>query len=133
MFEYQGWATILASYHENEAQEENFDKASRLLIDKLNSIAAPHFESGIKYFNGSLRCWFIGFSNHCAQEWFEILEFYRLLAENAPGSYGILSCRDDEDEDKNNEFRIFVLKKGKVIEVNDLLLSPCIPEIEEIG
>ena len=132
MFEYQGWATILASYYEDEALEDKFNSISRELISEVNNISREHFECGIKYFNGLLRCWFIGFSNHKPKEWEEILDFYYLLSKKAPGSYGILSYRDDEDEYKNNEFRVFLLKKGNVIEVDDELLSPCIPEIEEI-
>ena len=130
MFEYQGWVTILPHYQTNESIEAQFHGIEKMLIAKLTEIAADNFASGIRYFNGNLRCWFLGYCNHRSQEWYDIMAFFQLLAEKAPGSYGILSCRDDEDEYKNNAFRIFVLKKGCLTEADDYYLSPCIPEIE---
>lgn len=60
------------------------------------------------------------------------MAYFQTLAAKAPGSYGILSCWDDEDPVKNNAFQIFILKKGRIIEADDIWLSPCVPEIEEI-
>lgn len=132
MFEYQGWATILPDWQENEIREARFPEIEKILIARLQAIAADHFASGIRHFNGNLRCRFLGYSNHRAQEWHDIMAFFQLLAEKAPGSYGILSCRDDEDESKNNAFRVFLLKKGRLTETADYYLSPCIPVIEEL-
>ena len=133
MFEYQGWASILASYYENDEAEDFFEKyIAKDLIERFKKISNHNLESNIRCINGQLRCWFIGFSNRCPQEWREFLEFFHLLAEVAPGSYGIMSCRDDENVKRYNEFQVFLLKKGHVVEATDTFLSPCVPEIEEI-
>lgn len=139
MFEYQGWATILPTYYEDDAAEDAFDdETAAELIAELEKLAADHKACninnacGIGYMNGNLRCWFMGYSNHRCQEWEEIMAYFQTLAAKAPGSYGILSCRDDEDPVKNNAFQIFILKKGRIIEADDIWLSPCVPEIEEI-
>ena len=76
--------------------------------------------------------WVLALLVHGIQEWEEIMAYFQTLAAKAPGSYGILSCRDDEDPVKNNAFQIFILKKGRIIETDDIWLSPCVPEIEEI-
>ena len=139
MFEYQGWATILPTYYEDDAAEDAFDdEIAAELIAELEKLVADHKACninnacGIGYMNWHLRCWFMGYSNHRAQEWEEIMAYFQTLAAKTPGSYGILSCRDDEDPVKNNAFQIFILKKGRIIEADDIWLSPCVPEIEEI-
>ncbi len=122
MFEYQGWATILPTYYEDDAAEDAFDdEIAAELIAELEKLAADHKACninnacGIGYMNGHLRCWFMGYSNHRYQEWEEIMAYFQTLAAKVPGSYGILSCRDDEDPVKNNAFQIFILKKGRII------------------
>ncbi len=133
MFEYQGWLTISASYYEDEVAEQYFDNVIiKELFSELEKISAPNFECGIRFFNGRLRCWFIGFSNHKSDEWKDILNFLNLVSKKANGSYGIFSFHDDEEQGKENMFQHIILKKGKIIIMPDSFLSPCIPEIEEI-
>jgi hypothetical protein len=133
MFEYQGWATIKASYYENDDIEDAFDDVAALLSAAFARLPKSNLETGMKYFNGMLRFWVLGCSNHKPPEWAEYLNFFQLLASRAPGSYGMLSCRDDEDQNgRENQFQLFILKKGKLEEQDDNLLSPCVPVIEEL-
>ena len=63
------------------------------------------------------------------------VQILKWVAENGPGSYGLLYVRDDDDRkrDKNygNEFRVWVLKRGNVYEMDDPFLSPFVPECSD--
>lgn len=49
----------------------------------------------------------------------------------APGSYGLLHLRDDEEPAHDNEVRVLRLARGNVTQHTELLLSPCIPTLED--
>lgn len=62
----------------------------------------------------------------------EIINLYQFIADQAPGSYGLLYTRDDEDiEGYDNEFRVFVLARGIIQQKEDVLLSPFVPIVED--
>ncbi len=64
-----------------------------------------------------------------------IIELFQWVAENAPGSYGILYIRDDEDQSRDNDysncFRVWRLCRGQLTERDDPFLSPAIPTVED--
>ncbi|KAI9135575.1 Imm7 family immunity protein [Acaryochloris sp. CCMEE 5410] len=64
-----------------------------------------------------------------------IVDLFVWIAKNAPGAYGILYIRDDEDSkrgaDYTNDFRVWKLCRGNLIETSDPFLSPCVPTIED--
>jgi len=73
-----------------------------------------------------------GCANHKSQDVVEIFELLTLIKEIATGSYGILYVREDEDPSgKTNEFNIWALKRGQLVEETDKHLSPCMPTIED--
>ncbi|MET8945147.1 Imm7 family immunity protein [Streptomyces sp. NPDC004542] len=49
----------------------------------------------------------------------------------APGSYGLIHIRDDEDPGHENEVRDLRLVRGTVTEHTETLLSPCVPTRED--
>lgn len=69
------------------------------------------------------------------------IELLHWLAENGPGSYGLVYVHDDEDDgergrlygrvsaDHSNEFRVWRLVGGMVEELGDPFLSPIVPLI----
>ncbi len=61
------------------------------------------------------------------------IEFFHFIGKIAPASYGILYLRDDEGTSNRNPNRFFVLRmaRGQVEELEDTLLSPCVPLIED--
>ena len=67
MFEYQGWATILPDWQENEIREAQFPQIEKILIARLQAIAADHFASGIRHFIVILRCRLLGYPNNHAK------------------------------------------------------------------
>lgn len=62
-----------------------------------------------------------------------LVEVLFWLAENGPGSYGLVHLHDDEDAgrrngaDYSNVFRVWRLLAGKVEELEDPFLSPIVP------
>ncbi|WP_338019664.1 Imm7 family immunity protein [Paenibacillus piscarius] len=74
-----------------------------------------------------------GFLNRKTSEIDELMMLYQFIANEAPGSYGLLYARDDEDnEGFDNEFKVFVLKQGGIQQKEDYFLSPFNLKVEDI-
>lgn len=70
--------------------------------------------------------------NHKSFEAGEIIELFQFIADQAPGSYGLLYTRDDEDiEGYDNEFKVYVLARGTLRRQEDVWLSPFVPVVED--
>lgn len=62
----------------------------------------------------------------------DLLLVVQLLAVRAPGSYGTVHCHDDDlTHPYKNEFRVFVVARGRVTEQADPFLSPVVPTVED--
>lgn len=130
MFEFHGWVTI----HEStvEVDEGNLELIAN---DIRNYIEILQWNSGclnIYPANGVYHLSIGGNSNRKSAEAEEIIKLYQFIAERAPGSYGVLFTRDDEDvEGFENEFKVIVLARGALQEQKDLLLSPFVPVVAD--
>ncbi|MDL4820783.1 Imm7 family immunity protein [Actinomadura opuntiae] len=130
MFEYHGWVTIQSSAGDEDDED---------VVGAHNTVSAVVRESGLgtgsvelRMVNGMSQLRVSGFANHRAGEGQEIIELFGRIGKLAPGSYGLLYFRDDEDRDgKANEFQVLVMKRGTVSQNSDPFLSPCVPEIED--
>jgi len=133
MIEYQGWATIREAYREEDEDEAALDLIASDLITRVRGLAKrPWCEATFCNFNGAQRLSVMGYRNHATGDWPDVYAMFEWIAENAPGSYGILSCHDDEDpQGLDNEFQIFVLRRGQLTRGNDRHLSPYIPMVED--
>jgi hypothetical protein len=81
--------------------------------------------------NGSAQLHLGGLLNHRRGQGEEMLQAFRRIGEVAPGSYGLLYVHDDEDPaGRENEFQVFMLRRGKISVDRDRYLSPCIPNID---
>ena len=64
-----------------------------------------------------------------------MVNLFQYIAKIAPGSYGLLYIRDDEDHLRGNDyencFRVWRLCRGTLIELDDPFLSPAIPVVED--
>lgn len=86
----------------------------------------------LTYLNGELTLSVSIKANRRREEVNNIFDLFETIADKAKGSFGIIYFHDDEDlNGKDNEFRVYLLKKGEVIEVNDNYLSPIIPSLED--
>ncbi|MFC4033686.1 Imm7 family immunity protein [Streptomyces polygonati] len=129
MFEYHGWIKVLESA---SAGDDHYDDARlREIVEgikgRIREIDSPYLLD-LWWMNGGAFVHFGGFPNHRDEE---ILEFFREVGERAPGSYGLLHVRDDEDPEYGNDVLVTRMARGQVSQHADSLLSPCIPVLED--
>lgn len=140
-----GWVVILEAFKESDESNTALYHALKIVGEKIDQIInkSPNKnEPRNRCFNTIIECAVLNGShhmfvmadwNHKDGRWYSVLELYQLIAKVAPGSYGVLHVRDDEDSDGyENAIQAYVLRKGKLKRHKDPFLSPCIPMIEEI-
>ncbi len=127
--EFYGWATISDSTADSSADgsQSAFDRLKAKLHDLRSSSRVMAIEG---YLNGTPRLTLAGAANH-RDEFARALDFFRSIAAEAPGSYGLLVVHDDEDPVHANAFVSWVLARGRIEPRLDTLLSPIVPTIED--
>ncbi|WP_234021411.1 Imm7 family immunity protein [Streptomyces sp. 142MFCol3.1] len=70
-----------------------------------------------------------GSTNHRSSP--DVVELFEHVAVVAPGSYGLLHFRDDEEPGHENNVRVLKLVRGMVTQHTEALLSPYIPTVED--
>jgi len=128
MFEVHGWAVISSGVDvDHERWEPAEAELLKRLQEEIHAIDEPYcdfFHMGTG-FNGMHSMTVSGLTNHRHER---IIDVFRWLAVNGPGSYGLLFVRDDEDHDRGEDyedvFRVFRLARGRIEEVDDPFLSP---------
>ena len=126
MFEYHCWATLRNDPHNVDGP--NLDRLVEELRHRIHTFGDGFGVTDLRAINGQFRVWVSGSPNHRHDQ---IFGLFQLIAEMAPGSYGLLYVWDDEHEPYDNEFRVWRLLRGRVEEMADTFLSPCIPTIED--
>lgn len=132
MYEYHGWATLSES--PSEFDDGHFEPLAKSIRNEIRRIRAEHggIDIGEKTINGLTMVWVAGYANHRRPDADEVHNLFRLIAKQLPGSYGLLYERDDEDtQGYENDFCVWRLARGQLVERRDVLLSPCIPTIED--
>jgi hypothetical protein len=128
MYEFHGWITVRETY-ENRDTDDNVIKN---IVEKINNhisqINWPHGVLGIRPINVEYYIWMVGASNHQPTGQYDPVEFFKYIANIAPGSYGLLYVIDHNKED--NKFRVYALSRGQLSEYEDPFLSPYIPKVE---
>ncbi|MBH0777000.1 Imm7 family immunity protein [Nocardia bovistercoris] len=130
MFEYHGWVTVQHSASdESDAQLEG---AYRAAEDIVRSLMSGRGLADIRIVNGVAQVHLAGFLNRRGCEGEEVIDSFCGIGTVAPGSYGMMYIRDDEDRSGlGNEFQVLVMRQGVTAVVRDTHLSPCIPMIED--
>lgn len=130
MYEFHGWATIRETF-----EEEDAGNLELVFKNIQNFILELGWSAGLlKVYpaNGTHHLAVGGFLNHKSFEAGEIIELFQFIADQAPGSYGLLYTRDDEDiEGYDNEFKVYVLARGTLRRQEDVWLSPFVPVVED--
>ena len=123
----------------HQTDERLFDELEAFLADFGPPGLAWHFCRYINNERGILT--FYSSSNHRGMDHPWPVDVLLWLAQNGPGSYGLVYLSDDEDfgdagrsrgrdgTDHSNEFRVWRLLNGKVEELDDPFLSPIVPRI----
>ncbi|MFJ7910638.1 Imm7 family immunity protein [Kitasatospora sp. NPDC096204] len=128
MFEYHGWIKVLESAGaDDEDDADRFRRVVEGIEERVQEIGSPYLLD-LRWMNGEVFIHFGGFPNHRDAE---ILAFFREVGERAPGSYGLLHVRDDEDPGRENEVLVIRMVRGQVSEHPESLLSPGIPVLED--
>ncbi|CAI6080010.1 hypothetical protein PAECIP112173_02765 [Paenibacillus sp. JJ-100] len=130
MYEYHGWATIResASFEEDEDQQDIAIQQLREYIEELD------WSPGVldlRAVNGDFQLWVAGLDNHKPETKYNPIEVFRKAGEIAPGSYGLLYVRDSDDMASSNQFKVYTLVRGEIMEQADPFLSPFVPKLED--
>jgi hypothetical protein len=133
MIEYQGWATIREAYREEDEDDAALAGIAAQLEARVAELAGRDWcACTFRNINGAWRLSVMGNRNHASGDWPEVLALFEWIAREAPGSYGLLSCHDDENaQGRDNEFQVFVLRRGTLSQSHDPHLSPYLPMVEE--
>ncbi|GGJ07267.1 Imm7 family immunity protein [Streptomyces brasiliensis] len=125
MFEYHGWVTVRESTGDDE------DGRLARIVDELRAyvaeLASPYLLD-LRRMNGEPFIHLGGHANHRSPDVAELLAHVGAVA---PGSYGLVHVRDDEDPGYENEVRVLRLVRGVVTVHTETLLSPCVPALED--
>jgi len=126
VFEYHGWITV----NENAADDDD-EVRLRQIVDELrlriSQMASPYLLD-LRWMNGEPFIHLGGHSNHRSSP--DVVGLFEHVAAVAPGSYGLLHIRDDEDPGHENDVGVLRLARGMVTQHTEVLLSPCIPTLE---
>ncbi|MFF4547114.1 Imm7 family immunity protein [Streptomyces sp. NPDC001435] len=127
MFEYHGWITV----RESAGADDDDARLRRQIVDELRAhlaaVASPYLLD-LRWMNGEALIHLGGHLNHRSGD---VLGLLAHVGAVAPGSYGLVHIRDDEDPGHRNEFRVLRLVRGEVTEHTEPLLSPCVPVLED--
>ncbi|MEV5011342.1 Imm7 family immunity protein [Streptomyces sp. NPDC055692] len=126
MFEYHGWITVRETVadDDDEPQLRQIVDELRLRIAQMDS---PYLLD-LRWMNGEPFIHLGGYSNHRSSP--DVVELFEDVAAVAPGSYGLLHVRDDEEPGHENNVRVLKLVRGMVTQHTEALLSPYIPTVE---
>ncbi|MFD6286349.1 Imm7 family immunity protein [Streptomyces sp. NPDC060205] len=127
MFEYHGWITVrgTAADEDDEPRLQQIIDGLRLRIARMDS----PYVLDLRWMNGEPFIHLGGSSNHRSSP--DAAELFEHVAVVAPGSYGLLHLRDDEEPGHENEVRVLRLARGMVTQHTEALLSPCNPTVED--
>jgi len=125
MYEFHGWAVL--RYHTHDTDEQLQDKAFNKFTKYIAEIDNMKL-SMLKRYNGQDSFLISGIHNHKSEY---VIDIYKWIAINLPGSYGLLYIHDDEDIENDNRFIVWKLARGVLKKDNDFLLSPCVTTVED--
>ncbi|MFE1825069.1 Imm7 family immunity protein [Streptomyces yangpuensis] len=129
MFEYHGWINVQESADaaDDTLGSDGLRRIAGAVAARTAEIAGPGLLD-LRWMNGALFLHLGGFRNHRDPE---VLAFFGEVGRLAPGSYGVMHVRDDEDPGRENEVRVLRMVRGRVTDGTEAALSPCIPVLED--
>jgi hypothetical protein len=130
VFEYHGWVAIseTPSLDGDDAKLNRAVKRVRRRVDDLGG--SPHLLD-FRWMNGIPYLHLAGAPNRRGTWEAEIVDLFAQIARLAPGSYGLLYLRDEDDPFHGNEFRVYRMARGQITEHIDQFLTPVVPTVED--
>ena len=131
MVELHGWALLRENFTA-DCEDENLERIIAALNYEIAELGIDESLLRISYSNGASVLTVTRFTNHFSDDLRGIIDLFRWLAKEAPGSYGLVYLYDDENKTGfNNDFQVFVLSRGTLRLQKDPFLSPYIPTVED--
>ncbi|OPX41941.1 hypothetical protein CLHUN_42010 [Ruminiclostridium hungatei] len=131
MVELHGWALIRENFT-TDNEDVNLEQIINHLVQEIEKLDIDKTLLQIVYSNGEASLTATKFTNHFSDDIKNIVGLFERIATLAPGSYGLLYLRNDEDTDGfNNAFQVFVLSRGILKLQQDPFLSPYCPTVED--
>lgn len=132
MYEFHGWCSLSMS-PSDQLEGVGLDQAVQSIEAFISKLNWANGFCSLRPFNGEYFVHFGGFQNRPRREATDLALLFELVACEAPGSYGLLNWRDDEDltPPGPGKWRIRVLVRGCIEERFDPLLSPSVPVTED--
>jgi hypothetical protein len=131
MVEVHGWITLRYSdYHSVDAEQDDYVYRFKQFILKHCDWVLDEQLGSLTRRNG-LDCFVLNVQHNHPGAPFYPLDIFTWAAENSTASYGILYFYDEGNEAYQNEFQVFVLKRGKLMKEKDHFLSPYFEEVEK--
>jgi hypothetical protein len=130
MYECHGWFVLRTDAYE---QDDSDLVAAAKHIASLTAKAGwpENYLFEVRFINGMgvlvVECG----PNHAGHERTSLTSVLSEVTRVAPASYGVLYVRDDEDEGGFIDFRVHVMRRGKLEVCKDPFLSPTNPTIED--
>jgi hypothetical protein len=130
VFEWHGWATIVASPGAEddaaaEAHQPCRDEEARVARVIAGAAGVANETLDVRSANGSVHVWLAGSHNHRDET---VIGLFRSIAEAAPGSYGVMYVLDD---DVSDTWERWVMRRGTVSREVDTSLSPHLGVVED--
>lgn len=128
MFEWHGWAAIVASpgvEDDAAAEAHQRDAEARVAHVVAGAAGVANETLDLRSANGSLHLWLAGSHNHRDET---VIDVFRSIAEAAPGSYGVMYVLDG---DVSCMWERLVMRRGTVSKEADTSLSPHIGVVED--
>jgi len=127
MYEFHGWACV--RYHTHDTDETKQRAAWDRVVARLKALEAKTGIAASAGFTSDEVIAWHGLQSRKGDDW--PLALLTLIGEEAPGSYGLLWARDYADPAYENDFRVYVLRRGVVEQERDPFLSPFVPRCED--
>ncbi len=127
MVEVHGWITLRETY--KVVDDDNIDALIKLINDEIEKIEYPQIQ--IKVNNGNYYIEFSVYTNHMSSDIKDLIALFETVGKIAEGSYGLLYIHNDEDRNNHNSFIVYRLARGKVQTLQDAMLSPVVPVLED--
>lgn len=127
MFEFHGWLAIQGPDGE-ETDEPDRERLRRLVASASGGSSLVD----LRWINGEPFLHVGGLLNRRSPEADDVFDLFEGIGAAAPGSYGLLYYRDDEESgDGGNRFHVLAMRRGRLTQENDGHLSPVVPRLED--
>lgn len=127
MVEVHGWLTLRETYR--IVDDDDVETLLKQINDEIGKIEYPQIQ--IKVNNGNYYIEFSVYTNHMSSDINDLIAFFETVGKIAEGSYGLLYIHNDEDRHNYNNFIVYRLARGKVQTLQDSMLSPVVPILED--